>query len=284
MKPLETFAEYNKENILGNFLQAETHLKNLRENSDPEWAACIHKHFLEAQLELAELQAHEPKNQVEYKEMMMNLRKLRNDNINGLEPKEAISRLREIRGKFEKYVRGHDTEKCESCIPLEDVIKEYLREPKHLNRGSTQRLNISLKHGGNMVKESITNSLIGGFVGKGISTATPMVITGATFGIANKTLANLGIGVVLEALAMYGKLPAKAELPLTAAGGFLIADEVVDLVMGMVPAPAPAAVAAPIAAVAPTAAVGAPAAVYRTGFGAPGVSPQYADGSLIFVD
>ena len=49
MKPTEKFADYNKDVILGNMIQAETHLKNISDTSDPNFSACANKHLLESE-------------------------------------------------------------------------------------------------------------------------------------------------------------------------------------------------------------------------------------------
>jgi hypothetical protein len=289
MKPVERFAEYNKENILGNFLQAETHLKNLGDDYDPEWAACIHKHLLEAQAELSELIAHEPEGGDDYREMMARTRKLRKASIRGMPVGEAISELRSIRGDFEKHVRGHDTEKCESCGPVDDILKKL--GTKHLNTGTDQELNIDSNHGGNMPKEKnlVLNALAGNFVGKGVSVATPMVVTGSTAGIANKTIANVGIGAVLSGLALYGKLK-KANYLGAVAGTNLIANEVVDLLMGYLPVNGtpPATVMAPAAVASAGARVNSQATLQKYPYGTVGgsgaSSQTYSNGSLVYID
>ena len=279
MKPIEVFADYNKDNILGAMLQAETHYKNLDESSDPNFAACINKHLLEAQMELSELQAHEPENLDEYRDMMTELRKLRKDNIRGIQPREAMGRLRSIRGRFEGFVEGHDTEKCRSCGEIHDVLGKI--ESKTLNRERPQDFNIKIRSYKmaritSEMKEAVPQILGGSFVGKGISVVTPMVLPGSMLGVVrDKTVANLIIGIGLTAAALYGKLD-KVNILGAVAGSNLVASEIVDLVMGVVPT-APAAYAPAYAA---SVAGMAPSNIYATTIGATGGS----NGGLVYID
>lgn len=206
----------------------------------------------------------------------------------GVKDRKQYSEIRDLEHHAEDLITGLRTERKKLQGNDESDCPTCGFTPKHLNRGDDQELNSSNSGGISMkMKDSIKNSLVGGFVGKGISVATPMVVTGTTAGVANKTIANLVIGVGLEALALYKKLPAKAEYPVAIAGGNLIANEIVDLLMGYIPAPAPAAMAMVATnAGAPAAAVGVSPGIqpYATTFGAAGGSAGYSNGSLIFID
>jgi hypothetical protein len=274
MKPIKEFASWNMDNILGNMLQAETHWKNIKAYDDPNFAACINKHLLESQMELSELVAHDPDNADYYKDVIVEIRKLRKDNINmKLQPDEAIKRIRDIRNDFESHIPGHNVEECKSCGNADEIIGKLRDDTKDLNRDSN-KLTISIQK--KEINMEVIKPLVGNFVGKGISEATRMFVPGATFGVANKTLINLGLGLAIDVLALMGNkrkkiLPTKMEVPLVGAANFLIADEVGDLVAGYMPTPA-ATVRAPTAAVR----IASPAA-------AAGVS-QFANGKHIFVD
>jgi len=283
MKPVEKFAQYNRENILGNLLQAETHYKNLSDTSDPDYSACINKHLLEAQMELSELQAHDPKNMDTYKEMMLNIRKLRKDNIRGIDPSDGISRIRDVRGKFEGYVKGFNTEFCQSCGDFSERLVEY---SKSLNRDGNHNSNIPIKEDkdwednmAKMAKDVIGKVLVGNLVGKGISVVTPMVvpINGIVPGVANKSLVNLLAGIGLTVAALYGKL-GKMNLMGAVAGTNLIANEGVDLLMGTMTPAARFVSAAPMAAV--NAGQISGRQLYQTTIGTTGGS----NGALVYID
>jgi len=180
-----------------------------------------------------------------------------------------------LRSKRKALTKGD----CPEC----GTMRKAMEKTKALNRNATQELISVSKHGGNLImsKELVMSALAGSALGKGVSVVTPMVIPGATMGIANKTLANVAIGGVLTGLTLYGKVPSKYEMAVVVAGTSLIATELIDLLMGYVvpsaamPSPAPAAAAAMR--------MGG-AQLYATSYGAPGASAQYSNGSLIIVD
>jgi len=276
MKPIDKFAEYNKENILGNLIQAETHLKSITNDTDPEFKACINKHLLEAQVEMSELQVHEPEHQKQYRDMMLKIRRLRNDNINGLSTKDAISHLRYLRGRFEKHVKGHDVSKCKSCGDIEGSIKSYLGQ-KDLNRSGNEELYIG---GNEMARREKFKPLVQPFVGnvgaKLISDYVSPQIPAVIPGLTGKQTGNLGIGLALTALSVYGKLgkgKSNYNLAGAVAGTNLLATELIDLLTGAV-APVPPAVR-----MAPRAPVGiAPRAPVGVG------KAVAANGNVIYVD
>jgi len=282
-KPIEQFADYNRENVLGNILQAETHLKNVQEDTDPNYLSCINKHLLESQAELAELQAHEPEHQNDYRDLMVRLRKLRKDNIRGISIKEAISRLRGIRSDFEKYVPGHDVEECRSCGDMAEKIRNFSGATKSLNRGGTQNLNIENREDF-MAKPKETKTVmqaLGGNVGaevvdRYVSSMVPALVPGIT----GKQLGNLGIGIGLTALSLYGKLK-KANLAGAVAGTNLIAKEVMNMVGGAI-APPPAVARAVVTNAAPRNAVaGKTLEVYPYGTV---TGAAASNGGLVFID
>jgi len=235
MKPIGQFADFNKENILGNLLQSETHLKNVHENTDPNYLSCINKHFLEAQFELQELQAHEPEHHREYRDLMMRLRRLRKDNIKGIPTDEAISRIRDIRADFEKYVPGHDTEECKSCGDISDEIR---RVAKSLNRGNNEELSshsqeredfMARMQNKGTVMQSLGGSLGAEVVDRYVSPMVPEVVPGIT----GKQLGNLGIGIAASAAALYGKAK-KYNMAAAVLGTNLIAREIMNMIAGTV--------------------------------------------------
>jgi len=159
---------------------------------------------------------------------------------------------------------------CPTCGDFEKRLDDY---EKPLNREYPQLSNSVQTE---EIHMTTMQNLIGSFAGKGISEVTSRYVTGASFGIQNKTLLNLGIGLGIDLLALRDVkkskkiLPKKAGVSLVSAANFLIADEIGDLVAGYIPAVAVARVA-PIR-VAPSVSV------------ATGGVPQFSNGKHIFVD
>lgn len=279
-KPVEHFADYNRENVLANLLQAETHLKNVSDETDPNYLSCINKHLLESQAELQELQAHDPKNRDAYRDIMVRLRDLRNDNIRGNELEDTLSRIRDIRSDFEAYVPGHNVKECKSCGDMGSKIMDF---SESLNRGDLQNLN-SENQEDFMAKPKETKTVmqaLGGNVGAEVVDryVSPM-IPALVPGITGKQLGNLGIGIGLTVLSMYGKLK-KVNLAGAVAGTNLIAKEVMNMVGGAI---APSAVArAVVTNAAPRNAVatGKTMEVYPYGT-VTGATAQ--NGNLVFID
>jgi hypothetical protein len=208
----------------------------------------------------------------------------------GVKDRKRYSEIRDLEHHTEDLLTALRTERkklshkeCETCGPAGKLMSRFLEKAKDLNTNSDQELIVNLKHGGHM-KDVVVNALVGNLVGKGVSVATPMMIPGATMGIANKTIANVVIGGVLTGASLMGKLPSKIDMLGAVAGTNLIASELVDLLMGyagMGMVVAPAAVGAAAVRAVPASGGTYP---YATTFGAPGASAEYSNGGLIFVD
>ena len=189
--------------------------------------------------------------------------------MQGVKDKQLYSEIRDLEHHAEDLITGLRTERkklsgCRSCSEIQ----------KGLNTASSQHF--SIKTGGFLMdKEDLIQVAAGSFGGKAVSVVTPMVVPAGAIvpGVSNKTLANIVIGGALTGLALYGKL-GKYSIAGAVAGTSLIANEVVDLAMGMVPA---GAVYTPPAA--SVAVRMAPANLYGTSFGA-GAS----NGSLVYID
>jgi len=196
--------------------------------------------------------------------------------MQGVKDKHLYSEIRDLEHHAEDLITGLRTERkklsgCQSCSGIQNSISAA----KSLNTMSPQYSNI--KTGGFLMdKEDLIQVAAGSFGGKAASVVTPMVVPAGAIvpGVSNKTLANIVIGGALTGLALYGKL-GKYSLAGAVAGTSLIANEVVDLAMGMVPAGA--VYTPPAAAVAVKM---APANLYGTSFGAGGPS----NGSLVYID
>lgn len=189
----------------------------------------------------------------------------------GVKDKKLYSEIRDLEHHTEDLLTGLRTERkkltkndCPECGEMKKVI-ERIKRAKPLNRESNK---ISNSIQGKEIHMSL-KPLIGSFVGKGISEVTTRFVPGATFGVANKTLINLGIGIVVNALSVMKKehMMGRAGEYIVPAANFLLADEVGDLVAGYIPA-APAAVV--------------PAAMPTVGVAA--MVPQFQNSKHVFVD
>ena len=195
--------------------------------------------------------------------------------MQGVKDKHLYSDIRDLEHHAEDLITGLRTERkklsgCHSCSEIQNSIVAV----KGLNTATQQYSNI--KTGGyTMDKEDLVQVAAGSFGGKAVSVVTPLVVPAGAMlpGVQNKTIVNLVIGGALTGLALYGKL-GKYDLAGAVAGTNLIANEVVDFAMGMVPV---AAAAPPAAAVA---ARMAPGNLYGTTFGAGTPS----NGSLVYID
>lgn len=185
--------------------------------------------------------------------------------------RNLYSEIRDLEHHTEDLLTGLRTERkkltnddCPTCGNMENALLKIENETKSINRGYDKSLNMKGK------------SLIGAFLGKGVSEATSMYVPGENFGVANKSLVNLGIGLGINALDLLSKrksiLPAKAIPVLVPMANFLIADEVGDIVKSYIPVAPPA-----------TAVSVAPRAV-SVSSPSNGTVPTYSNGKHIFVD
>jgi len=183
--------------------------------------------------------------------------------------------LTALRTERKKLQWKENNEKCTTCERLEESV-ERLKTAKTLNRDSDKISNSVQDKEIAMVNE-IIKALGGSFVGKGVSIVTPRFVTGSTFGVQNKTLVNLGLGIGICALALLkpGTLR-KFEMPAVIAASFLIASEVGDMAAQYIPAGIPAGYA-------PAPSPAAPAGYVPTNSVSMGVA-QFANGKHIFVD
>jgi len=263
------FMDFNIRNILTNLHQAEDHYRNLSEDSDElGHKSCITKHVMMASGESGEGISHAS---VVNPSLVGNFREIKNNSdkfvseMGELDNREGIREIRRIRKIAEKLDPNYDTSRCKACGEFEERLENYDDETKGLNRGTNKFFNM---------KDNM-KALVGSFVGKGISEVTSRYVSGSNFGIANKTLVNIGVGLGIDLLYLKkrkGKtlLPAKMEVPLVSAANFLIADEVGDLVAGYIPSAGVRM--APVARIAPTVSIGN------------GGVPQFANGKHIYVD
>lgn len=199
-------------------------------------------------------------------------------NMLGVKDKKLYSDIRDLEHHSEDLLTALRTErkkltleKCTTCENLEETVERIKERAKTLNRATDKISNSIQDKEILMAKETIIQPLVGSFIGKGVETVTTKFITGTTFGVSNKTLANLGIGIAIDAIALLrpGTFR-RAELPLVVAGSFLIANEVVNIAAGFIPG-IPATTPAP-----------APATYVPTAVSV-GVS-QFSNGKHIFVD
>lgn len=269
------FLKFNKDNLMKHLLAIEDHARYLKEGMSPEHYACITKHFLQAEEQSDEGISHasviEPENLEIFKDVKNKLFEMRNKMTNNTSPENVITAIREIRKIAEKLDPSYNTSECKVCGSVEESLKG-------LNRGDNQnsiKKKLYIMEDNNMSenKKVVVNTLVGNIVGKFATKGTAMIIPGATMGISNKTLANVGIGVLLSGAALYGKLK-KANTIAAVIGTSMIAEELVNIGMGAMatapPAPSPA----------PSASMGA---VYNGGL----YATTYSNGStggLVSVD
>jgi hypothetical protein len=132
------FLKYNKSNIFGALLQAETHFKNLSESqhADAEGHAnCIVKHLSEIIAEALEAQAHSlvvegEENSRKFKVLKDDVWSLRDGLQSGkISAEEGIREVRRIRRYFESFNPEYDVSKCQACGNVEEILAK-LRIPK----------------------------------------------------------------------------------------------------------------------------------------------------------
>ena len=188
--------------------------------------------------------------------------------MNDVKDSKSYGKIRDLEHRLEDLMTGLRNERknlqsnCKSCGDFEKNVA------KDLNNGDNQEIhkgvNMKIKE-----KSLVVNALAGNVIGKGISVATPMFVSGSTMGIQNKTIANLGLGVTLTGLSLYGKLK-KYDTIGAVAGTNLIANEIIDMLVKPIVTPTAVFRSAPI---------------MTNGNGGIGVGKaQYTNGGLIFVD
>ena len=136
----ETFLQYNEDNVMKQLLAIEAHLRNLSPSYESEHASCVIKHILQLDEQCDEGISHA--SELGYKEKVEIFRKVkagiprfrkklygnRTKNMLILEtrihPSEAIKEVRKLRRIAENLNPNYNLEKCETCGPIEGVLKQ----------------------------------------------------------------------------------------------------------------------------------------------------------------
>jgi len=132
------FLEQNRDLILMNLLQAEQHLVpadyffRKGQTLEPEVGACILKHLLIAEGEAAEAVQHcriaNPQECAFWAEVKNDIYSLRKDFERHGFDISSLEKVRNLRKKVEKFVRGYDTSQCELCSNVEQYLKQKIKE------------------------------------------------------------------------------------------------------------------------------------------------------------
>lgn len=250
----DRFLQYNEENVIKHLLAIEDHARNLKEGYGPEHYACITKHSLQIEEQCDEGISHAAvldTNKVGvFKEVRKRIADFRNKLKSDSSPDVAIKEIRSVRSVAERLGRGYDTSECRVCGDSESVpeVKTYLKGTQTMNKTGGKSMKLPSVPSG--VKD-VAMVLGGGIAGKIIETYLPSVIPQGQLvpGLNNGTLANIAVGVAIDALAITrpGMLGA-LEVPAVAAANFILADTLGDILLGYV-TPAAAIPSAPAAAV-----------------------------------
>lgn len=144
-KPVEQFLDFNKDNIFENLLQAEDHLKRIKNDARfqsehsveaLDHIQCVIKHITMAKGESSEAQAHtlksHPENYENYLELQERLKKIK-EGIASKETtiEELIEDVRDARGFFENFNPDYDISKCRACGAVEDALEVHKEAHKH---------------------------------------------------------------------------------------------------------------------------------------------------------
>jgi len=240
MKPEEYFLKYNKDNIFKNLVQAEDHLKKVKE---PNFAQCALKHTMFAEGEAEEAVGHsmsvEPESTEDFKELVEDVTKLRKEIQTGnFDPDKTVSDVRRIRRKFESFNKDYDVSRCRSCGEVIEKLKSTLKNAetaKALNK-SNPLSSYSINRGEKRMVTSREIGIIAGsqFAGIAAKTGVDYVdkVTGKAGEVAWKrpsTLISIGAGVALPLIAMK-YLRGDTALAATVIGTSMLASEIFSII------------------------------------------------------
>lgn len=143
-KNTAAFLLFNRDNIFENLLQAEDHLKRIKNDTRfddqnqveaLDHIQCVVKHITMAKGESSEAQAHtldiKEEDYENYMELGERLRHIK-DGIASKETtiEDLIRDIREARGFFEKFNPDYDISKCQACGQVESAIASHKRTKK----------------------------------------------------------------------------------------------------------------------------------------------------------
>ena len=260
---MEDPLQYTKDEIIKNLILTETHLKQATTGVDEQFCAeCLDKHFYNLEgLGEEGISFTQDKKEIDiFSEVATTSKKFRGQDYKKYGVKYA-QKIRNIRKSLTDY--------CPTCIT---------NSPKHLNNPSTFHNQLNKRTKNNMVKFAELGTInLGQFVAEGVKYFLEVRPQTATM----ENVITIGGGGVLQAIALFTKMPKQLKTGILVAGSNLFAHGVVKLVKG-VPAPVVAVRAAAAPAQGTTGFTGKPNdRVFGGRVTASGIPTQYARAGIL---